>query len=249
MKYSLKILLLLLFFSCYEEEVYYSPAGKLHQIKRYLEQQKLTSTTTFYYDELGRLAKETLGSDGDNGEIFYFYNKEGRLSEKQNLIPGRRDEVYYNYNEAGQLLKVIGIRTESYFCFYDNLGRLSALRYFSSQNKPQDDDPPDSIFYKDEFYQYDSVDLDKITDVTVFRKTGQTPDHKELDRHLKYLYNSDGLLEEIKLIDGKTFLSRSTLEYYIYDSQNRLHRKLYYDLNMGSSWFGLDRTDTYFYNE
>jgi antitoxin component YwqK of YwqJK toxin-antitoxin module len=249
MKYSLKILLLLLFFSCYEEEVYYSPAGKLHKIKHYYEALKLEYNSFFYYDELGRLAKETLVSDDGTGEIFYYYNKDGRLSEKHNLTPGRHDEVYYSYNEAGQLLKVIGIRTEPYFCFYDNLGRLSALRYFSSQNKPQDDDPPDSIFYKDEFYQYDSVDLDKITDVTVFRKTGQTPDHKELDRHLKYLYNSDGLLEEIKLIDGKTFLSRSTLEYYIYDSQNRLHRKLYYDLNMGSSWFGLDRTDTYFYNE
>ena len=75
MKHKLSFIVLLLMFSCYEEEVYYSPAGKLHQIKRYLEQQKLTSTSTFYYDELGRVAKETLGSDGDTGEIFYYYNK------------------------------------------------------------------------------------------------------------------------------------------------------------------------------
>ena len=244
MKLFYFISVIFLSMACYREEIYYSPEGKLKEVSHYFEKIQRRSHTYYFYNSNGAIAKEVLKDGDETGEILYKYNSAGRLIEKQNKIPGNQGFEYYEYDEKGRLTTVISTRSESYDLFYDNLDRLISRKYFSVRNSKTS-----KRYYKEQTFLYDSTKVEKITD-EIIEERNFGSEEKILDRHLKYIYNADGLLEQKKLIDGKGFLSRSSKEFYTYDNLGRIFKKLTYNLNLlDESNYGLTITDTYYYFE
>ena len=84
-KISVYLLLVFVTESCYQEDVYIQPTGKLRKISTYAESSAVGTDKFFYYNESGQIAKEVWKYSHNNeerGEIIYSYNSSGQLVEK-----------------------------------------------------------------------------------------------------------------------------------------------------------------------
>ena len=239
-KFSVYLLLVFLTQSCYQEDVYIQPTGKLSKISTYAESSAVGTDKFFYYNQSGQIAKEVwkyTHNGEERGEIIYSYNSDGQLVEKDSQIYGRFGKERYTYDSEG---KVIDLHAESgSFEFqYDHLERLIYKKLY----RPQNGEKNYSETYQ---YKYDTVHINNITE-EIIGEVLQSIGTFQIDEHLKYYYNNNNQLEQKVLVDGSGWLNRSTKEFFEYDNQGRIIRIVHYDLHMYFDT-GSDYTDFYYY--
>ena len=226
--------------SCYQEDVYIQPTGKLRKISTYAESSAVGTDKFFYYNESGQVAKEVwkyTHNGEERGEIIYSYNSAGQLVEKDMQIYGNYVKERYTYDSDGKASDVFA-GNASFEFQYDQYGRLIYKKQYRLQNGEKN--------YGDTYqYKYDPVHVNNITDEIKGELVLSTGIF-QIDEHLKYYYNSNNQLEQKVLVDGSGWLNRSTKEFFEYDNQGRILRIAHYDLHMYFDT-GSDYTDFYFY--
>lgn len=245
MRIFLFFLIVLLAFSCYkEEEKLLKISGKLEKSTQFDEQDKTTVTRIYHYNGFGEIAKTSvIGWDGkDAGDIKYYYNERQQLVEEVSKVWDNFYTKKYFYDDKDRLIKTTGDGTIEYE--YDEFNRLIGIyRYkvlFSGERS----------YISGIKYSYDSTGSNKIMFEYTFRIHAGNFDDADLYEKLEYIYNDEGQLVQKKLVDGKQFLYRGTKEFFEYDSQGRLYKKLEYGLNLYmSNLAGLLYTWTYYYYE
>ena len=233
-------IIIILAASCYEEPEYFEISGKLKKISIYSEIAKTRTDKVFLYNDFGKVAKETWYNQKgeDVGSIYYSYDSDGKLIKKENKITGQQYIEYYKYDNQGRLINISGINTQLFDLFYDEYDRLTFKKEYVTIGEKH--------YINITEFRYDSIAFNRISDELTYTVSGGDIEDLTLYEHLRYEYDNDGMLVQKKLVDGMEYFYRDTKEFFTYDNQGRLYKKLEYDLN-AALYPGLIATSTYYY--
>ena len=232
------LFLIITFTSCYKKVELLEISGELRMISVLHEKSAVTTNRIFYYNSAGLVAKQEWEyiSGESLGEIVYFYNDDNLLLKEESKLHYDLYTIDFLYNEQGLLITQNSNKAHKFDYEYDEKLRLIKKKQFNL-------DDGKKHYYFLNVFEYDSINHDKIIVEKTY--TSGYENDEGLYEHLVYEYDVNDNLIQKELVDGVGALNRGTKEFYVYDNEGRISKRIDYDLHV---YFpGGLITHTYFY--
>jgi hypothetical protein len=230
--------------SCYKEDELLEISGKVKEATYYHEVTKTLSRRTYHYTSFGEVAREQrFYPDGeDAGEITYYCNDKNQLVEVVSTVHGYRYEEQHTYDKDGRLINTVGsgkaTSCDYIYDIFDNLSEKRAYHFVEQEKK----------YLTTQMFHYDDEDLNRVIEESLWRTGNGELASAKLEEKLEYIYDTNNNLIQKKLVDGRDHFYRGTKEFYNYDNQGRLYKKVVYNLDVTIP-YGVEGTFTYYYYE
>lgn len=224
---SLELLAMILLFSCYPEEVFIEPQGKIRQVLTKIEDPYgiagYSEITNFYYNGEEQLVKTISKQDGEIArEVYMEYLDNGLLKRKEihDFTPPPVKTIYlYEYNSEGKLQKEVQEDEGVKYFYYDKQSLLWNVKFY----------PVEGTGLYDIHYEYDSLNKNLKYETMYL---GQLWEGKQ-NIYYKYEYNyiNSEQLKSKTLLQGNPVqpLPRVEVEYF-YDA-NKLKMEVHYKVD------------------